>query len=147
MHSVFARINGVSSFLSTCLMAFLAAVALSSLFLTADPKGRVDVVSLKVSVFLPLYNAKAKRYPFKEQEFGFLKFDIDAGTSCLLLFPLLPILFGTRLRQATRDEGICCSGGVDTFNFIFFSFVTLLFTRPSIDCLLDIILIMTCLVD
>ncbi|KAL4073774.1 signal peptidase 22 kDa subunit [Scleroderma citrinum] len=71
MHSIFARINSVSSLLSTCMMVLLAAVAVSSLFLTTDPKGKVDIVSLKV------YNAKAKRYPFKEQEFGFLKFDID----------------------------------------------------------------------
>lgn len=109
MHSIFARISNVSSFLSTCLMVLLAAVAVSSLFLATDPKGKVDIVSLKVWVqrfvafyqasvspvlksglvhtapldaVLSRYNAKAKRYPFKEQEFGFLKFDIDAGMSC-----------------------------------------------------------------
>ncbi|KIM69606.1 hypothetical protein SCLCIDRAFT_103113 [Scleroderma citrinum Foug A] len=77
MHSTFSRISNISSFLSTCLMALLVAVAVSSLFLTADPKGKVDIVSLKV------YNAKAKRYPFKEQEFGFVKFDIDADLQSL----------------------------------------------------------------
>ncbi|KAI6021561.1 hypothetical protein PISMIDRAFT_677845 [Pisolithus microcarpus 441] len=77
MHSALARINNVSSLFSTCLMVLLAAVALSSLFVTADPKGRIDVVSLKV------YNAKAKRYPFKEQEFGFVKFDVDADLTPL----------------------------------------------------------------
>lgn len=107
MHSVVSRINGVWSLLTSCTAALLVAVALSSLFLTADPKGTVDVVSLKVSVYpfvhptLPTidqesgtsdqftlwcrYNAKAKRYPYKEQEFGFVKFDVDAGMSSLFI--------------------------------------------------------------
>ncbi|KAH7888962.1 signal peptidase 22 kDa subunit [Phlebopus sp. FC_14] len=72
MHSIYARINGISALWSTCLMALFAAIALSSFVLTVDPKGTVDIASLKV------YNTKAKRYPFKEQEIGFVKFNITA---------------------------------------------------------------------
>ncbi|KIJ18509.1 hypothetical protein PAXINDRAFT_167116 [Paxillus involutus ATCC 200175] len=72
MHSIYARFNGVSALWSTCLMALLAAVTLSSFVFTADPKGKVDLASLKV------FNAKAKRYPYKEEEFGFVKFNITA---------------------------------------------------------------------
>ncbi|KIJ68025.1 hypothetical protein HYDPIDRAFT_107611 [Hydnomerulius pinastri MD-312] len=72
MHSIYARVNGISALWSTCLMTLLAAIALSSFIFTADPKGNIDVVSLKV------FNAKAKRYPFKTEEFGFVKFNLTA---------------------------------------------------------------------
>ncbi|KAH0828079.1 signal peptidase 22 kDa subunit [Lanmaoa asiatica] len=72
MHSIYARVNGISSLWSTCIMVLLAAIALSSFVFTANPTGNVDVASLKV------YNGKAKRYPFKQEEFGFVKFNIAA---------------------------------------------------------------------
>ena len=50
MHTVYSRINNVSAMLSTCIMALLAAISLSSLLFTADPKGEVKVTSIQVSV-------------------------------------------------------------------------------------------------
>jgi len=87
------------------MMVLLTSIALSSLVFTAHPTAQVDVASLKVSVrellnliyglralmrrsekqnliILPSllrYNAKAKRYPFKQEEIGFVKFNITAG--------------------------------------------------------------------
>ncbi|KAF8549759.1 signal peptidase 22 kDa subunit [Imleria badia] len=54
------------------MMVLLAAIALSSFVFTATPTANIDVASLKV------YNAKAKRYPFKQEEIGFVKFNITA---------------------------------------------------------------------
>lgn len=51
MHTIYARINNVSAFLSSCLMVLLAAIALSSFIFTADPKGELTVAS--VQVFVP----------------------------------------------------------------------------------------------
>lgn len=53
MHSVYARINGLSSFWSTCMMVLLAAIALSSFVFTATPTAKIDVASLKVLVREP----------------------------------------------------------------------------------------------
>jgi len=50
MHSIYSRVNGVSALWSTCIMVLLAAVALSSFLFNADPKGNLDIVSLKVWV-------------------------------------------------------------------------------------------------
>ncbi|KAG9316851.1 signal peptidase 22 kDa subunit [Chiua virens] len=72
MHNVYARVNGLSSLWSTCIMVLLGAIALSSFVFTANPTGKIDVASLKV------YNAKARRYPFKQEEIGFVKFNITA---------------------------------------------------------------------
>ena len=48
MHTVYARINNVSAFLSSCLMALLAAIALSSFVFTTDPKGALTMHSLNM---------------------------------------------------------------------------------------------------
>lgn len=50
MHSLFSRINNVSALLSSCMMALLATIALSSLVFTADPKGDLEIASVKVYV-------------------------------------------------------------------------------------------------
>lgn len=49
MHSIFSRINNVSALLSSCTMALLAAIALSTLAFNADPKGDLAIASIKVS--------------------------------------------------------------------------------------------------
>ncbi|KAF9241789.1 signal peptidase 22 kDa subunit [Melanogaster broomeanus] len=72
MHSIYARFNGLSALWSTCIVALLAAIALSSFVFTANTDGKIDVVSLKV------FNTKAKRYPYKESELAFVKFNITA---------------------------------------------------------------------
>ncbi|KAH7916614.1 signal peptidase 22 kDa subunit [Hygrophoropsis aurantiaca] len=77
MHSIYSRVNAVSGLWSTCLMVLLGAIALSSMFLSADPKGDVSVTSLKV------FHGKAKRYPYKKQEFGFVNFNITADLTPL----------------------------------------------------------------
>jgi hypothetical protein len=51
MHSIFSRINNVSALLSSCMMALLAAIALSSYLFNADSKGNLEIASVKVYVF------------------------------------------------------------------------------------------------
>lgn len=51
MHSIYSRVNNVSAFLSSCLMALLFAIALSSFLLTANPKGDLAITSIQVFVF------------------------------------------------------------------------------------------------
>jgi len=77
MHSIFSRINNVSAFLSSCLMALLAAIALSSLLFTADPKGTISVDTVKV------YRAKSPRYNARKQEMAFVNFNITADLTPL----------------------------------------------------------------
>jgi len=48
MHSLYARVNNGFAFMSSCLMAVLAAVALSSFLFTADPKGKLVISNFKV---------------------------------------------------------------------------------------------------
>jgi hypothetical protein len=49
MHSIYARINNGSAFLSSCLLALLGAIALSSLLFPSEAKGgRVAVGTIKV---------------------------------------------------------------------------------------------------
>jgi hypothetical protein len=50
MHSIFSRINNVSAFLSSCMMALLAAIAISSFVFTANPHGDLAIDSIKVLV-------------------------------------------------------------------------------------------------
>ncbi|KAF8644794.1 hypothetical protein AX16_008256 [Volvariella volvacea WC 439] len=77
MHSLIARVNNVSAFLSTCTMVLLGAIALSSLLFNADPKGEINVASVKV------YNVKAQRYPHRKQELAFVNFNITADLTPL----------------------------------------------------------------
>ncbi|KAG1739314.1 signal peptidase 22 kDa subunit [Suillus lakei] len=72
MHSIYARVNGVSALWSTCVMVLLGAVALSSFLFNADLKGNLDIVSLKV------FHSKARRYPFRNEEISFVKFNLSA---------------------------------------------------------------------
>ncbi|RDB16778.1 putative signal peptidase complex subunit 3, partial [Hypsizygus marmoreus] len=77
MHSIFSRINNVSALLSSCTMALLAAIALSSLLFTADPKGDLAIASVKV------YPANQRRYSSKKQELAFVNFNITADLTPL----------------------------------------------------------------
>jgi len=48
MHSLYARVNNGFAFMSSCLMAMLAAIALSSFLFTADPMGNLVISNFKV---------------------------------------------------------------------------------------------------
>lgn len=50
MHSIYARINNISAFLSSCTLALLGAIALSSFVFTASPHGDVAVANIRVLV-------------------------------------------------------------------------------------------------
>ncbi|KAI0745654.1 signal peptidase subunit [Earliella scabrosa] len=77
MHTVYSRINNVSAMLSTCIMALLAAISLSSLLFTADPKGEVKVTSIQV------FPGNARRYANKDQDFTFVNFNLTADLTPL----------------------------------------------------------------
>ena len=50
MHSIYQRFNNLSALLSSCVLTLLGAIAISSFFLGADPKGTVAVGNIKVYV-------------------------------------------------------------------------------------------------
>ncbi|KAF8348843.1 signal peptidase subunit-domain-containing protein [Amanita rubescens] len=77
MHTTISRINNLSAFLSSCMMALLAAIALSSFLFSANPTGIVDITSLKV------YHASARRYNSRKQELAFVNFNITADLTSL----------------------------------------------------------------
>jgi len=77
MHSVYSRISNISGFMSSCLMALVAAVALSSFVFPADPKGDLLVSSVKVFI------GHDRRYPHKTQQYAFVNFNISADLTPL----------------------------------------------------------------
>jgi hypothetical protein len=50
MHNLLTRLNNASAFLSSCMMALVFAISLSSFLFTADPKGDLSISSIKVCV-------------------------------------------------------------------------------------------------
>lgn len=77
MHSIVSRINNTSAFLSSCMMALLAAIALSSFALTTQPQGDLAISSIKV------VSSNARRYPNKKQDMAFVHFNITADLTPL----------------------------------------------------------------
>ncbi|TFK54562.1 signal peptidase [Heliocybe sulcata] len=77
MHSLYARFNNFSAFLSSCLMGVLAAVALSSFMFTAAPSGELSLASIKV------FPGNSRRLPNVKQEFAFVNFNISADLTPL----------------------------------------------------------------
>ncbi|KAF8742678.1 hypothetical protein AX14_002907 [Amanita brunnescens Koide BX004] len=77
MHTSIARVNNLSALFSSCMMALLAAIALSSFVFSANPTGTIDITSLKV------YHANDRRYHNRKQELTFVNFNITADLSSL----------------------------------------------------------------
>ncbi|EIW83499.1 signal peptidase 22 kDa subunit [Coniophora puteana RWD-64-598 SS2] len=77
MHSIYARINGLTALLSTCVMVLLGTIALSSLIYTADPKGELSINSIRV------HPGKERRYPRRTREFAFVNFNVTADLTPL----------------------------------------------------------------
>ncbi|KAI0779566.1 signal peptidase subunit [Fomes fomentarius] len=77
MHTLYSRVNNVSAMLSTCLMALLAAISLSSFLFTATPRGDLAVSSIQV------FPGNARRYANKNQDFTFVNFNLTADLSPL----------------------------------------------------------------
>jgi signal peptidase complex subunit 3 len=50
MHTIWQRISNGSAMLSSFIMGLLAVIAVSSLFLTADPKGVIGVKNVHMCV-------------------------------------------------------------------------------------------------
>ncbi|KAJ3524677.1 hypothetical protein NM688_g8521 [Phlebia brevispora] len=73
MHSTYARINNVSAFFSSCMMALLCAIALSSFIFTADPKGDLNVTSIQI------FPGNARRYANKKARFHLSTFRHISG--------------------------------------------------------------------
>lgn len=74
MHSLYARVNNGFAFTSSCLMAMLAAIALSSFLFTADPKGQLIISDFKVA------DAKVDS---RFQEVGLARFNLIADLTPL----------------------------------------------------------------
>ena len=70
MYNLAQRANAIFAFAMTVQFGLLLSIALSSLYLTSNPTGKVDVHELNIW----LYN-----YDNKETEFAFIEMDIDAG--------------------------------------------------------------------
>ena len=99
MHSIYQRFNNLTALLSSCLLALVAVISLSSFLFTADPKGSLAVTNIKVYV-LGLWGypscgkilvsgvngfwwcrfpGNARYYRQKNREFSFVKFNATAG--------------------------------------------------------------------
>ncbi|KAF7316172.1 Signal peptidase subunit 3 [Mycena indigotica] len=78
MHTIFARINNISALFSSCVMGLLAAIALSSIFVSYFEAplegGSVTVHGVKVK------HGKGRQYRF---EHAFVDFEIDSDLSPL----------------------------------------------------------------
>ncbi|CAL1705929.1 unnamed protein product [Somion occarium] len=77
MHTIYSRINNTSALLSTCLMCLVGAIAVSSYFMTTDPRGTIGVASIQV------FPGNARRYVNKQQDFAFLHFNVSADLTPL----------------------------------------------------------------
>ncbi|KAH6913059.1 signal peptidase 22kDa subunit [Coprinopsis sp. MPI-PUGE-AT-0042] len=75
MHSIASRINNTSALLSSCMMALLAAIALSTFVFTAKPDGHLNIASVQV------YAGQTRRYATKKQDLAFVDFNITADFS------------------------------------------------------------------
>ncbi|KAF9461266.1 signal peptidase 22kDa subunit [Collybia nuda] len=72
MHNIFSRVNNVSALFSSCMMGLLVAIALSTLLFTADPKGNLNIASVKV------FPMKNRRVSARKQDLAFVNFNITA---------------------------------------------------------------------
>ncbi|KAF8507470.1 signal peptidase 22kDa subunit [Hysterangium stoloniferum] len=80
MHSIYQRINGISALLSSCLLALLGAIALSSLAIQATrptPEGVLEIKPLKV------FKGQAEHFRHKKEEFAFYQFDYEGDLTSL----------------------------------------------------------------
>ncbi|PPQ71190.1 hypothetical protein CVT24_010008 [Panaeolus cyanescens] len=76
MHSILSRINNTSAFFSSCMMALLAAISITSyMFFPNEATGDISISSLKVVA------SNARRYPNKKQDLAFVNFNITADLS------------------------------------------------------------------
>jgi len=80
MHSIYQRINGISALLSSCLIALLAAIALSGLAIQiyrGEPTGALQVKPLRVM------KGRSENFGGKKQEFAFYQFDYEGDLTSL----------------------------------------------------------------
>ena len=70
MYNLTQRANAIFAFALTVKFCLLLSIAISSLYITSNPMGKVDVYELNIW----LYN-----YDNKETEFAFIEMNIDAG--------------------------------------------------------------------
>ncbi|KAG5653049.1 hypothetical protein H0H81_002566 [Sphagnurus paluster] len=96
MHNLYSRFNNLTALLSSCMMALLAAIALSSLVLTADPKGEVHITSVKV---IP------RKHASKKQDLAFVNFNITADLTPLFHWNTKQ-LFLTLEAEYTNTQGV-----------------------------------------
>nr|GAT42846.1 predicted protein [Mycena chlorophos] len=100
MHSIYARVNNISAFLSSCLMTLLAAIAISSLLVTYFEAplegGSITVNSIKVK------HGKGRQYRF---EHAFVDFEIDSDLSPLFNWNTKQ-LFLYLDAEYTNDKGV-----------------------------------------
>jgi len=77
MHSIVSRVNNVSAFMSSCIMALLAAITLTTFLFNANPQGDLTISSIKVT------SSNARRYPNRKQDLAFVNFNITADLTPL----------------------------------------------------------------
>jgi len=77
MHSIYQRFNNLSALLSSCALALLGAIAISSFFLGADPKGTLGVGNIKV------FPGSNRHFRQKNHEYSFMRFNISADLTPL----------------------------------------------------------------
>ncbi|KIM33770.1 hypothetical protein M408DRAFT_325375 [Serendipita vermifera MAFF 305830] len=77
MHSSLQRLNNLSTFVTTCLLALLAAISLSSYLLATSPSGALDVSPVQISM------RQTTPWSQKKEESAFFEFSFDADLRSL----------------------------------------------------------------
>ncbi|KAI5118588.1 hypothetical protein M0805_008678 [Coniferiporia weirii] len=77
MHSLYARFNNVTALLSTCLLALVGAISVTTIFFNADPKGAVGIGNIKV------YSGSNLHFRQRNHEYSFVRFNVSADLTPL----------------------------------------------------------------
>ncbi|PVG03180.1 signal peptidase 22 kDa subunit [Serendipita vermifera] len=77
MYSSLQRLNNLSTFVTTCLLALLAAVSMSSFLLATNPSGAVGVSPVQIAL------RQTSPWSPKKEEAAFFEFSIDADLRSL----------------------------------------------------------------
>src|SRR6266478_5800248 len=121
MHSLYARVNNGFAFMSTCLMAMLAAIALSSFLFTADPKGKLVISNFKVYASPLRYavhpvtdigHSVDAKVDSRFQEVGLARFNLTAGQYTHLS------LAGNLVAKSLKTLHRCFTGTQNNCSFI-----------------------------
>ncbi|KAG8850274.1 hypothetical protein FRB91_009259 [Serendipita sp. 411] len=72
MYSTFQRLNNISTFITTCTLALLVGISLSTFLLSTTPTGKLSVAPVKIAM------RQTSPWSARREEAAFFEFNIDA---------------------------------------------------------------------